>query len=75
MRNVFKQNCNTYLYFNKKIYKLSIIDFHTKLSYELWEDIFAENNANAIFNNFLNKFSTLAFLSKKFIINPVTRHG
>jgi len=59
----------------KKIYKLAIIDLHTKLSYELWEDIFAENNANTIFSNFLNKYSTLAFLSEKFIINHVTRHG
>ena len=36
--------------------KFSIIDFNTKLSYESWEDIFAENNANAIFNNFFNMY-------------------
>jgi len=56
MRNMLEQNYNTYFYFNWKMDKFSIIDFNTKLSYESWEDIFAENNANAIFNNFFNMY-------------------
>jgi len=54
--NILEQNCNTYFYFNRKIDKFSIVDFNTKLSYESWEDIFAENNVNTIFNNFLNTY-------------------
>jgi hypothetical protein len=40
----------------KKIDKLSITYFNTKLSYESWEDIFPENDVNTIFNNFLHTY-------------------
>jgi len=45
-----------YFYYNRKIDKLSIIDFNTKLSYKSWEDLFTENDLNTIFNNFLNTY-------------------
>jgi len=34
IRNILKQNCNTYLYFNQKTDKFSTVDFNTKLSYD-----------------------------------------
>ena len=65
--NILEQNCNTYFYFNRKIDTFSIVNFNTKLSYESWEEIFAENDVNTIFNNFLNMFKDFysSFLSKK----------
>ena len=56
MRNIFEQNCNTTSHFIRKIDKFWIIDFNTKLSYSLWEDIFTENNVNTTLNNFLNTY-------------------
>jgi len=56
LRTILEQNSNTYFSYNQKIYKLSNIDFKTKLTYELWEDIFTENDVNTIFNNFLNTY-------------------
>jgi hypothetical protein len=47
----------------KKIDKFSIIDFNTKLSYETWEDIFAENNVNTIFNKLLNTYLRIFYFS------------
>jgi hypothetical protein len=52
IRNILKQNCNTHFYFNQGINKSSITDFNTKLSYESWEDIFAENDVNTILTIF-----------------------
>jgi hypothetical protein len=76
-RNISEQNCNTYFYFNLKTDKFSIIDFNTKLSYESWENIFAENNVNTIFNNFLNTYLRIFYSSfpLKKVVNPATRHG
>jgi hypothetical protein len=50
--NIFEQNCNTYFCFNRRIDKSSTIDFNNKLSYESWEDIFADNDVNTIFTIF-----------------------
>ena len=47
--------------FNRRIDKSSITDFNTKLSYEVWEDIFAENDVNTIFNGFLNTYLRIYF--------------
>jgi hypothetical protein len=69
MHSIFEQNCNTHFYFNRRIYKFSIIDFNAKLSYEFWEDIFAENDINTIFNIFLNTYLGIFYSSfplKKF---------
>jgi len=62
-RNISELNRNTYFYFNLKTDKFSIIDFNTKLSYESWENIFAENNVNTIFNNFLNTYLRIFYSS------------
>jgi hypothetical protein len=48
IHNIFEQNCDNYFCFNRSIDKSSIIDFNTKLSYEVLEDIFAENDVNTI---------------------------
>ena len=61
MRNILEQNCNTYFHFNQKVDKF--VDFNTKLSYESWEGIFAENNVNTIFNNFLNMYLRIFYSS------------
>ena len=63
IHNIFEQNCNTYFGFNRRIDKSSIIDFNTKLSYESWEDIFAENDVNTIFNTFLNTYLRIFYSS------------
>ena len=63
MRDIFEQNCNTYFCFNQRIDKFSIIDFNTKLSYEVWEDIFAENDVNTTFNGFLNTYFRIFYTS------------
>jgi len=63
IHNIFEQNCDTYFCFNRRIDKSSIIDFNTKLSYEVWEDIFAENDVNTIFNGFFNMYLRI-FYSK-----------
>jgi len=63
MRNILEQNCNTYFHFNKKVDKFSIVDFNAKLSYGSWDDIFAENNVNTIFNNFLNMYLRIFYSS------------
>jgi hypothetical protein len=54
IHNIFEQNCDAHFCFNQRIDKFSIIDFNTELSYEVLEDVFAENDVNTIFNGFLN---------------------
>jgi hypothetical protein len=34
----------------------SLLDFQINLSYELWDDIFTDNDVYIIFNNFLNTY-------------------
>jgi hypothetical protein len=63
IRNILEQKCNTHFCFNRRIDRFSIIDFNTKLSYESWEDIFAENVVNTIFNNFLNMYLRIFYSS------------
>jgi hypothetical protein len=66
MHNILEQNYNAYFYINWKMDKFSIIDFNTKLSYESWEEIFAENNINTIFNDFLNMYLRIFYSSFAF---------
>jgi hypothetical protein len=61
--HVFEQNCDTHFCFNQRIDKFSIIDFNTKLSYEVWEDIFADNDVNTIVNGFLNTYLRILYSS------------
>ena len=56
LHKILVQNTNTHFYYNRKIDKLAVIDFNTKVSYESWEDIFTENDVNTIFNKFLNMY-------------------
>ena len=78
IHNLTVQNCNNYFYFGQKIDKCSIIDFNTKLSYESWEDIFIDNDVNAIFNNFLNTYLRIfqsSFPLKKSPVDLLPKHG
>jgi len=45
-------------YSYRKISKHSLNEFQASLSYEIWEDVFSNNedDTNTIFNNFLNTF-------------------
>jgi hypothetical protein len=38
----------------RKIDKCSLADFNYKLSFEIWKEVFEENDVNVIFNSFLN---------------------
>ena len=40
----------------RRIDNNTIADFQLQLSYELWDDVFGNNNVNEIFNNFLNTY-------------------
>jgi len=61
--NILKQNCNSHFCFKQRTDKSSITDFNTKLSYESWGNIFAENDVNTIFNNFLNTYLRIFYSS------------
>jgi hypothetical protein len=57
-----------------KIKQTSLMDFNFKLSFELWEVIFEDNDVNKIFHYFLNQFlrlcySTFLIIEKKGINN------
>jgi hypothetical protein len=43
--------------------KGSIIDFKTKLSYEIWGNVCGKNDVNTIFNNFHNTFLRIFYSS------------
>ena len=63
MGNISMQNqsheSRTIRSFNKD----SIHDFKTKLSYEIWDNIFGENDADSLFNNFHNTFLRIFYSS------------
>jgi hypothetical protein len=53
--NLTKQTCPTKTIRN--VNKNSIMEFHIKLSYELWDNVFSndnDNNVDILFNSFLN---------------------
>jgi hypothetical protein len=63
------------LYICSKINRQSLNEFQLHLSYELWEDVFSDDDTNIIFNKFLNTFLIhfyASFLKKrmKFTHNP-----
>jgi hypothetical protein len=73
IHDILKYNLNTNSLFNRKIDKLSIADFNNKLSYELWDNVFNENDVNSSFNNFLSTYLRLfnsCFLLKKVQCKP-----
>jgi len=41
----------------------TVHDFKTKLSYEIWDTVFGENDVNKIFNNFRNTFLRIFYSS------------
>jgi hypothetical protein len=52
--------------------KYSVSDFKTKLSYEIWDDIFNKSDVNKMFNNFHNIYLRIfinVFSKKKIIVN------
>ena len=49
-----EKECHTYI--KRKINKYTITDFELKLSYESWKQVFVGDDANKIFNSFLNTF-------------------
>jgi hypothetical protein len=44
------------IYARRVINEISLLDFQINLSYELWDDIFTDNDVDIIFNNFLNTY-------------------
>jgi hypothetical protein len=40
----------------RKFDRSSLADFIYKLSFEIWKDVFEENDVNVMFNSFLNIF-------------------
>jgi hypothetical protein len=48
-------------HFKRKFNRFSINEFKLQLSYELWEDIFSNKDANISFNNFLNTYLRLFY--------------
>ena len=59
LHDILKYKLNANALFNRKFDKLSIADFNNKLSYELWDNVFSENDVNTSFNNFLNTYLKL----------------
>jgi hypothetical protein len=57
--DILKYKLNTNPLFNRKYDTLSIADFNNKLSHELRENVFSENDVNTSFNNFLNTYLKL----------------
>jgi hypothetical protein len=53
-------------YFYRRISKYSLDEFQTSLSYEMWENVFNNNNdddTNTLYNNSLNTFLTIFYAS------------
>jgi hypothetical protein len=46
-------------FITRKIDKCSLNDFNYRLSFEMWNDVFEENDVNIMFNSFLNIFLRL----------------
>jgi len=59
LHDILKYKLSANALFNRKFDKLSIADFNNKLSYELWDNVFSENDVNTSFNNFLNTYLKL----------------
>jgi hypothetical protein len=78
IRNIFSQHDNRSYYYKREINDATIADFNNKLSYESWEDVFAEKDINTAFNIFLNIYLTIfhsSFPVKKLSLGQVIKHG
>jgi hypothetical protein len=58
IHNIFNQHDNRIEY-KREINDATIADFNNKLSYESWEDVFAERDINTAFNIFFNIYLTI----------------
>ena len=53
----------SHFYLTRKINKASVLDFNLKLSCESWNDVFAHDEMNLRFNNFLNTYLRIYYSS------------
>ena len=64
LNNIFLQKSVIYeTQYLRNITSTTITDFQLKLSYEIWDNIFEESDANIILNNFLNTYLRIFFSS------------
>jgi len=61
--NIFNSVPRHVFFFTRKINNYSISKFTSLLSYENWEDVFSWKNVNKFFNDFLNTFLRIFYLS------------
>ena len=59
IHDIFKHKPSTNAFSYRKFDQTSITDFNNRLSYELWINVFNENDVNICFNNFLNTYLKL----------------
>jgi hypothetical protein len=52
IRNIFNQHDNRSYYYKREINDATIAEFNNKLSYESWQDVFAEKEITTAFNIF-----------------------
>jgi hypothetical protein len=61
--NIIMQDSRNLFHLSRKFHIYSIRDFNFHLSYEIWEDVFTDNNVNLIFNNFLKTYLRIFYAS------------
>ena len=59
MHDIFKHKPNINVFSYRKFDQTLITDFNKRLSYELWENVFNENDVNNCFNKFLDTYLKL----------------
>jgi hypothetical protein len=71
----FGQACNPQYVRNYSNFNIN--KFHEMLSYELWDDVFTNDNVNNILNEFLNAYLNIFYscLLKKLLANISIIHG
>ena len=72
LNNTNIQNPSTYPIISVDINKFTISQFNLLLGYESWDNVFYDDNVKTIFNNFLNTYLRIFYLSfplKKYIHN------
>jgi hypothetical protein len=60
---IILQKPRNLFHLNRKLDIYSIRHFKFLLSYEIWEDVFTDNNVNIIFNNFINTYLRIFYAS------------
>jgi exonuclease III len=76
INNIGLQNCHKHSYFVRKFNKASRNEFLTQLSYEMWDNVFVEQDIDTIFNSFLNTYLRIfnsSFL-KKLVMNNMKQN-